>query len=107
MMKEIIKNIWIKSIDFVYHSYIYNSGWLGIIGSFSTVLLFVKFGINVLPYNVIGFIVAFVISFVLYFYYDDGFKLSNIGYIKGFQIMSLSIISVILLFCISGELGLI
>lgn len=107
MMKEIIKNIWIRSIDFVYHSYIYNSGWLGIIGSFSSVYLFFKYGINVLPLNIIVFIVSFVISFVLYYYYDDGFKLSNSGYLKGFQIMSLSIISVILLFCISGELGLI
>lgn len=44
MMKEIIKNIWIKSIDFVYHSYIYNSGWLGIIGSFSSVYLLFKYG---------------------------------------------------------------
>ena len=99
------ENIITKSFNFVYH-YKFSTGWLGIIGSFTIVFLFFKFGIKILPFNIGGLIVWTAISFALACYYYDRFKLSNNGFVKGIQIICLTVIAAIFIVCVSSEFGI-
>ena len=103
--QKVGENIITKSFNFVYH-YNLNTGWLGIIGSFTIVFLFFKFGIKFLPFNIGGLIVCTVISFALACYYYDRFKLSNNGFVKGIQIICLTFIAAIFIVCVSSEFGI-
>ena len=103
--QKVGENIITKSFNFVYH-YNLNTGWLGIIGSFTIVFLFFKFGIKILPFNIGGLIVWTVISFALACYYYDRFKLSNNGFVKGIQIICLTVIAAIFIVCVSSEFGI-
>ena len=103
--QKVGENIITKSFNFVYH-YNLNTGWLGIIGSFTIVFLFFKFGIKFLPFNIGGLIVWTVISFALACYYYDRFKLSNNGFVKGIQIICLTVIAAIFIVCVSSEFGI-
>ena len=99
------ENIITKSFNFIYH-YKFSTGWLGIIGSFTIVFLFFKFGIKILPFNIGGLIVWTAISFALACYYYDRFKLSNNGFVKGIQIICLTVIAAIFIVCVSSEFGI-
>ena len=99
------ENIITKSFNFIYH-YKFSTGWLGIIGSFTIVFLFFKFGIKILPFNIGGLIVWTVISFALACYYYDRFKLSNNGFVKGIQIICLTVIAAIFIVGVSSEFGI-
>ena len=103
--KKVGENIITKSFNFVYH-YNLNTGWLGIIGSFTIVFLFFIFGIKFLPFNIGGLIVWTAISFALACYYYDRFKLSNNGFVKGIQIICLTVIAAIFIVCVSSEFGI-
>ena len=103
--QKVGENIITKSFNFVYH-YNLNTGWLGIIGSFTIVFLFFKFGIKILPFNIGGLIVWTVISFALACYYYDRFKLSNNGFVKGIQIICLTVIAAIFIVGVSSEFGI-
>ena len=103
--KKVGENIITKSFNFVYH-YNLNTGWLGIIGSFTIVFLFFKFVINFLPFNIGGLIVWTVILFALACYYYDRFKLSNNGFVKGIQIICLTVIAAIFIVGVSSEFGI-
>ena len=103
MMKQSLNKIWIKSIDFIYQSSFYKSGWLGIFGSFTTILLFFKFGIKILSLDIMGMIIVGVISSSLTSFWWDDYKLSKSGFVKVFQIISLLIIVSVLIFCVFCE----
>ena len=103
--QKVGENIITKSFNFVYH-YNLNTGWLGIIGSFTIVFLFFKFGIKILPFNIGGLIVWTAISFALACYYYDRFKLSNNGFVKGIQIICLTVIAAIFIVGVSSEFGI-
>ena len=103
--KKVGENIITKSFNFVYH-YNLNTGWLGIIGSFTIVFLFFKFSIKILPFNIGGLIVWTAISFALACYYYDRFKLSNNGFVKGIQIICLTVIAAIFIVGVSSEFGI-
>ena len=103
--KKVGENIITKSFNFVYH-YNLNTGWLGIIGSFTIVFLFFIFGIKFLPFNIGGLIVWTAISFALACYYYDRFKLSNNGFVKGIQIICLTVIAAIFIVGVSSEFGI-
>lgn len=81
-------------------------GLFGILGSFSCMLLFVKFGMLFLPMNAIALIIWCAMVSALTSYWYDGYILSKNGFVKGFQIISLCVILSILIFCVSSELGL-
>ena len=103
--KKVGENIITKSFNFVYH-YNLNIGWLGIIGIFTIVFLFFIFGIKFLPFNIGGLIVWTAISFALACYYYDRFKLSNNGFVKGIQIICLTVIAAIFIVGVSSEFGI-
>ena len=102
-----MNNIWnfikTKSFDFIYQSSFYKSGWLGIFGSFTTILLFFKFGIKILSLDIMGMIIVGVISSSLTSFWWDDYKLSKSGFVKVFQIISLLIIVSVLIFCVFCE----
>ena len=102
-----MNNIWnfikTKSFDFIYQSSFYKSGWLGICGSFTTILLFFKFGIKILSLDIMGMIIVGVISSSLTSFWWDDYKLSKSGFVKVFQIISLLIIVSVLIFCVFCE----
>lgn len=67
--------------------------------SFTSVFLFLKYAINIIPLNIFFIIICCVISSTITSYFYDDYKFSKYGFVKGLQIISL--IFILLILCAS------